>query len=47
VSEVREDLSVEELAALVCSTLERHGVRVVLSGGSDQRQLLLPVARNS
>jgi hypothetical protein len=34
VSEVREDLGVEELAALVCSTLERHGVRVVLSGGS-------------
>ena len=31
---VREDLSVEELAGLVCSTLERHGVRVVLSGGS-------------
>jgi hypothetical protein len=34
VTEVREDLGVEELAALVCSTLERHGVRVVLSGGS-------------
>ncbi len=33
-TEVREDLGVEELAALVCSTLERHGVRVVLSGGS-------------
>jgi hypothetical protein len=33
-SEVREDLPVEELAALICSTLERHGVRVVLSGGS-------------
>jgi len=33
-TEVREDLNVEELAALVCSTLERHGVRVVLSGGS-------------
>lgn len=32
--EVREDLTVEELAALVCSTLERYGVRVVLSGGS-------------
>lgn len=31
---VSEDLGVEELAALVCSTLERHGVRVVLSGGS-------------
>jgi hypothetical protein len=34
VTGVREDLSVEELAGLVCSTLERHGVRVVLSGGS-------------
>lgn len=33
-SEIREDLPIEELAALVCSTLERHGVRVVLSGGS-------------
>lgn len=33
-SEVHEGLPVEELAALVCSTLERHGVRVVLSGGS-------------
>lgn len=31
---ISEDLGVEELAALVCSTLERHGVRVVLSGGS-------------
>jgi hypothetical protein len=34
VTAVSEDLGVEELAALVCSTLERHGVRVVLSGGS-------------
>ena len=33
-TEVLEDLTVEELAALVCSTLERHGVHVVLSGGS-------------
>lgn len=33
-SEVQEDLSIEELAALVCTTLERHGVEVVLSGGS-------------
>lgn len=33
-TEISEDLGVEELAALVCSTLERHGVRVVLSGGS-------------
>jgi len=34
VTGVREDLAVEELAALVCSTPERHGVHVVLSGGS-------------
>jgi hypothetical protein len=34
VSEVRENLTLEELAALVCSTLERHGIQVVLSGGS-------------
>ena len=33
-TEVHEGLSVEDLAALVCSTLERHGVHVVLSGGS-------------
>ena len=33
-SEVREDLSVEELAALVCATLGRQGIQVVLSGGS-------------
>jgi hypothetical protein len=32
--DVREDLAVDELAALICSTLEGHGVRVVLSGGS-------------
>ena len=32
--EVREDLRVEELAGLGCSTLARRGVRVVLSGGS-------------
>lgn len=30
---VRPDLAREELAALVCATLDRHGVRVVLSGG--------------
>lgn len=33
-SEVREGLSIEELAALVCETLVRHGIQVVLSGGS-------------
>lgn len=33
-SGVREDLPVEELAALICSTLDRHGVEAVLSGGS-------------
>jgi hypothetical protein len=27
-------MSLEEVAALVCSTLDRHGVSVVLSGGS-------------
>ncbi|MGH9892866.1 MAG: hypothetical protein ACREA0_12925, partial [bacterium] len=32
-SAVRPQLSREELAALVCSTLERHGIQVVLSGG--------------
>jgi hypothetical protein len=32
-SGVRSDLTREELAALVCATLDRHGVRVVLSGG--------------
>ena len=30
---VRAELTREELAALVCATLDRHGVRVVLSGG--------------
>jgi hypothetical protein len=33
-SRVRADLSREELAALVCTTLDRHGVRTVLSGGA-------------
>lgn len=33
-SAIREELSLEEVAALVCSTLDEHGVRVVLSGGS-------------
>jgi len=34
VSQIHAALVLEELAALVCSTLERHGVSVVLSGGS-------------
>lgn len=28
------DLGVEELAALVCTTLVRHDINVVLTGGS-------------
>jgi hypothetical protein len=34
VSRVAEARTREELAALVCTTLERHGIRVVLSGGA-------------
>jgi hypothetical protein len=34
VSRVAEARSCEELAALVCDTLERHGIRVALSGGA-------------
>jgi hypothetical protein len=34
VSAIDETLTLEEVAALVCSTLEQHDVRVVLSGGS-------------
>jgi hypothetical protein len=34
VSEVHRKLNLEEVAALVCATLDRHGVNVVLSGGS-------------
>jgi hypothetical protein len=34
VSAITPDLDREELAALVCATLERHGVQVVLSGGA-------------
>lgn len=33
-SPLQPGLSREQLAALVCSTLERHGVQVVLSGGA-------------
>ncbi len=33
-SEVTPDLKVEEVAALVCTRLERHGIRAVLSGGA-------------
>ena len=32
--EIDEDMSLEEVAALVCTTLERHRISVVLSGGS-------------
>jgi hypothetical protein len=31
---IDEDTSLEELAALVCTTLEAHGISVVLSGGA-------------
>lgn len=31
---VTPDLNREQLAALVCTTLRRHGIRVVLSGGA-------------
>jgi hypothetical protein len=31
---IDEDTSLEELAALVCSTLDAHGISVVLSGGA-------------
>ena len=33
-SAIEEELTIEEVGALVCTTLERNGVRVVLSGGS-------------
>ncbi|MFQ5791015.1 MAG: hypothetical protein ACE5JI_11145 [Acidobacteriota bacterium] len=33
-SSVREAMTREEVAALVCTTLERHGIRVALSGGA-------------
>lgn len=32
--EIDEDMPLEEVAALVCSTLDSHGISVVLSGGS-------------
>jgi hypothetical protein len=32
--EIDEGMPLEEVAALVCSTLDRHGISVVLSGGS-------------
>jgi hypothetical protein len=32
--EIDDEMSLEDLAALVCSTLERDGIEVVLSGGS-------------
>jgi len=31
---IHEQMSLEEVAALVCTTLERHGISVVLSGGA-------------
>lgn len=31
---IRRSMSREEVAAVVCSALERHGIRVVLSGGA-------------
>ncbi len=31
---IHEELRIEEVAALVCSTLDRHGIRAVLSGGA-------------
>jgi hypothetical protein len=33
-TEIRRSLAREDVAALVCSTLERHGVEVVLTGGA-------------
>lgn len=33
-SQIAEARSLEEVAALVCATLERHGIGVVLSGGA-------------
>jgi hypothetical protein len=34
IPEIDEQMSLEEIAALVCTTLERDGIEVVLSGGS-------------
>ena len=34
VPKIDEQMSLEEIAALVCTTLERDGIEVVLSGGS-------------
>jgi hypothetical protein len=31
---IRETMAIEEVAALVCTTLDQHGIRVVLSGGA-------------
>ncbi len=31
---IREDMAIEEVAALVCTTLDQHGIRTVLSGGA-------------
>jgi hypothetical protein len=32
--EIQEQMTLEEVAALVCTTLESHGISVVLSGGA-------------
>jgi hypothetical protein len=32
--DIDEDMPLEEVAALVCTTLDRHGISVVLSGGA-------------
>ena len=31
---IREGMAIEEVAALVCTTLDQHGIRTVLSGGA-------------
>ena len=31
---IRQNLAIEEVAALVCTTLEQHGIRAILSGGA-------------
>jgi len=31
---IRENMTIEEVGALVCTTLEQHGIRAILSGGA-------------
>ena len=31
---IRKNMAIEEVAALVCTTLEQHGIRAILSGGA-------------